>query len=177
MATRPASGVWTDGYVLGTAPGAPKTRARTAVNFTTNRTTRLRRFSNPLAVLSGAPGGVFLRKTPLRVRGSALHQLENRYKAPFRPAAICRSGCSTIWRSLSTPVLPGHANPRGGSDGDRAARERNGFKSSRAAGRPKSRFRACLYSDNSAAAALGAGCALLRYGRPATMAEALFWRC
>ncbi len=41
----------------------------------------LRRFSNPRGVLSGVPGGVFLRKTPLRVRGSALYQLENRYSS------------------------------------------------------------------------------------------------
>ncbi len=40
---------------------------------------RLRRFSNSREVLRGAPGGVFLGKTPLNVRGSALHQLENRF--------------------------------------------------------------------------------------------------
>ncbi len=40
----------------------------------------LRRFSNSREVLRGVPGGVFLGKTPLNVRGSALHQLENRYR-------------------------------------------------------------------------------------------------
>ncbi len=42
---------------------------------------RLRRFSNSREVLRGVPGGVFLGKTPLNVRGSALHQLENRYSS------------------------------------------------------------------------------------------------
>ncbi len=50
--------------------------------MTSRRGYVLRRFSNPRGVLSGVPGGVFLRKTPLRVRGFALRQLENRYRAP-----------------------------------------------------------------------------------------------
>ncbi len=48
--------------------------------FKDTRFGELRRFSNSREVLRGVPGGVFLGKTPLNVRGSALHQLENRYK-------------------------------------------------------------------------------------------------
>jgi 23S rRNA (pseudouridine1915-N3)-methyltransferase len=40
----------------------------------------LRRFSNSCEVLRSVQCGVFLRKTPLRGCGSALYQLENRYK-------------------------------------------------------------------------------------------------
>ncbi len=45
---------------------------------------QLRRFSNSRGVLRGVPGGVFLGKRPLNVRGSALHQLENRYSQTRR---------------------------------------------------------------------------------------------
>ncbi len=59
----------------------------------------LRRFSNSREVLRGVPGGVFLGKTPLNVRGSALHQLENRYRGHV--AAVRDHGTTPDFRSIS----------------------------------------------------------------------------
>ena len=45
------------------------------------RCATLRRFSNYCGVLRGVQRSIFLRKMPLKIPGTALHQLENRYNS------------------------------------------------------------------------------------------------
>ncbi len=71
----------------------------------------LRRFSNSRGVLRGVPGGVFLGKTPLNVRGSALHQLENRYRSSQDGIKVPCDGVLAglkyrCYRRASAPVYP-----------------------------------------------------------------------